>query len=182
VLLCADCERDATLCHARTTLDHVPSFALGEYAGSLKRAIGRFKYQGHPELARDFARALHERAPLALRGCCLVPVPLHPKRLATRGYNQSALVARELAAKSGAQFAPRALRRLKDTSQQAKLDRAQRQLNMQGQFIVRAPPKLPVVLIDDVLTTGSTARSCVTALEAAACRVALVLTLAQSGD
>src|SRR3954468_13224773 len=80
-------------------LDGVPLLVVGEYAPPLSTAITRFKYSGRAELSRGLARLL---LPAVERlgvpsGTVLVPVPLHARRLATRGYNQAALLAQDLA-------------------------------------------------------------------------------------
>src|SRR5690606_14386031 len=112
-----------------------------------------------------------------------VPVPLHPRRQREREYNQAEELAAGVARLTGWPLV-RALRRQRYTSQQAKLDRAARLHNLRDSFrLHRAATKVrgqAVLLIDDVLTTGSTAQECAHLLrhEAGARRVA-VLTLAR---
>src|SRR5262249_46557655 len=142
----------------------------------------RFKFEGHAELAPELARLLGARlAHLALGRVAFVPVPLHRARLVERGYNQSALLAQCLARTLGGRAEPRALERTRATEQQAQLDRLARGANVRGAFRVRASaPAEPVVLVDDVVTTGATACACVDALRKAGSEVVLVAALART--
>jgi ComF family protein len=107
----------------------------------------------------------------------IVPVPLHRGRLWWRGFNQSAIVGREIARRTGIAHAPLALWRTKRTPPLRGMSRNQRRRAVQNVFAAR-PEEVEgksVILIDDVLTTGSTAESCARALQkAGAVRVELV--------
>ena len=102
-----------------------------------------------------------------------VPVPLHPLRLAERGYNQAALIARELSRIQGARVDARRLYRVRHTEQQAKRDRSGRAQNVAQAFRARSRASAPatqprrLVLVDDVVTTGATLSACIQALRAA---------------
>lgn len=98
---------------------------------------------------------------------CLIPVPMHPRRLLHRGYNQAALLAQDLSRSLGLPWLPQGLQRVRETLAQSELDEAQRRLNLKRAF--RAPSDLPrhVALVDDVVTTTSTVRACARALAAA---------------
>jgi ComF family protein len=146
-----------------------PSAAL-VYGGAIARAITRMKYESRPDLARplgDLLWAALEPHAGSLRDAVVVPVPLHPSRLAERGFNQSALLARRVARHLGARFAPRALARTRETLQQATLDRAARVGNVAGAFDVRCGALVrgqAILLVDDVMTTGATLDACEKAL------------------
>ena len=112
----------------------------------------------------------------------VVPVPLHYTRLVERGFNPAGLLARELCRRVGARFAPELLERSRATPQQSRLSARERQSNVHGAF--RAQPAAAgrrVVLLDDVLTTGATARACCQALYAAGVVHVTVLALAAAG-
>ncbi len=163
---------------SRVTWTRVPVFAGVRYAEPVVSAIHRFKYGGAPELAAALCS-------WSARGIDLlgiepsdvwVPVPLHPLRLAERGYNQAALLARELARLGRGPVDVRRLRRLRNTEQQAKRERRERDENVALAFAVRQSGKFPrlprrVVLVDDVVTSGATLAACIRALRAAGDRV-----------
>ena len=180
---CASCERRVPLlrsfCGACAASVHGVSasgpqgFAAYGYGGALGRAITKFKYERRPDLARPLAdlmwRVLEPHASDA-RDDLVIPVPLHPVRLAERGYNQSALLARRLARRLGAPSVPLALARTRETAQQASLDREGRRINVDGAFVARRPEELvgrTVLLVDDVRTTGATLDACTEALRRA---------------
>lgn len=138
----------------------------------------RLKYGRKVAVAKTMARYM---APLldAGRGDgLLVPVPLHHMRLWQRGFNQSAIIARELARTAGLELAPAALRRVKRTPPLKGMSGSQRRRTVAGAFRVDRPEGIAgrtVILVDDVLTTGSTANACARALQrAGALRVELV--------
>jgi ComF family protein len=180
-VFCATCGAPAP--SDPSDVDGVPVFTAGRYAPPLSDAIRRFKFEGHPELARPLARlVLPVLEELELEHTdAWVPVPLHRSRLVERGFNQSALLARILAKSTGSRFAPRTLERRRETEQQARLGRVARAHNAFGAFIVRRPVAAErVVLVDDVVTTGATARACLAALREANVAVLAVVALAQA--
>jgi ComF family protein len=156
------------------------------YGGAMARAIVRLKYEARPDLARPLGdllyRALEPHAP-SLREAVVVPVPLHPSRLAQRGFNQSGLLARRLARNLGAPFAPLVLARGRDTPKQASLDRGARLANVAGAFRARQPKRVEgraVLLVDDVRTTGATLAACSSALVEAGARSVVTAVLAMA--
>jgi len=166
-----------------------PSFrsahAAFVHTGPLARAIHRFKYEGHSALAVPLGRALAaaSRGWLERLGTepVLVPIPLHWRRLLRRGYDQAGLLGRALAHAAGLPLRPTLLRRIRATRRQVGLTEAERTENVYGAFAVRGQvPSGPVVLVDDVFTTGATARAASSALREAGARRVYVLTLARA--
>ena len=178
---CQACEAEAPLPFV-DEIDGVPLVAAGAYSGPLACGIRRFKYERQPALAGALASLLLEPARrMALpRDSVWVPVPLHYARLVERGYNQSALLAAALATNTHTHFDPMALKRSRDTAHQADLERAARLANVDDAFIVRKKTRGPVVLIDDVVTTGATVRACLRALMREGVKVRAVFTLART--
>lgn len=163
-------------------IDGVPLLVASPYVAPMSTAIARLKYENRPELSRPLARLLAPK--LACRqlppDAALVPVPLHPKRLAARGYNQAALLAQELAALSHHGCHPLLLRRLRETERQVGKSRAERRENPAGAFTLRSAGPSHVVLVDDVVTTGSTVRACAQALSAGGIQVSAIVALAHA--
>jgi ComF family protein len=153
--------------------------AIWRYNDASKRPVLSLKYQDRTALA-EIAAPLLRRAGQSLLdapGACLVPVPLHWSRLAWRGFNQAALLADSLHSLTGVAVEKHVLARVRRTPPQQGLDRAARQANIRKAFAVLAAGQTklagrPVILIDDVITTGATAAACAKVLlKAGAARV-----------
>ena len=171
---------------------HPPAYSAAlcatAYAGSAKELIHLLKFDGVESLAGFWAGRLLPlvgRLPMAPE--MIVAVPLGRKHLAKRGYNQSAIVARQLARELGrhdqdCRFEPRAMRRVRETLPQSGLDAVARARNVAGAFRAerRYVAGRRVLLIDDVLTTGATASAAAKALCAAGAAEVALLTLARA--
>ena len=143
------------------------------YDGRIMDAIHQFKYQGKPHMAKALGPLLASfgREWLSgLSGLLIMPVPLHPKRLRQRGYNQSLLLARHVSAGMRASLDFMSLRRTKDTKVQTGLKKEERRRNVRRAFEIadrKAVKGKTVLLVDDVATTGSTLNECARALRKA---------------
>jgi ComF family protein len=133
------------------------------YGGPVAAVLVGLKHGGRPGLAGRMARLAlgHAAAP---GGDLALPVPLHRRRLRRRGFNQAALVGRVLAREAGLPLAHGCLLRVRDTPSQGGLSPAGRLANVSGAFRARGVEGRRVVLVDDVWTTGATARACAEAL------------------
>jgi ComF family protein len=176
-LVCARCRRNRQ--------PFAAGASLGPYDGPLRVAIHELKYRGRRRVARRLARALLEDAharELVAGSHVLVPVPLHPRRLRERGFNQAGLIAREIGRQTGRPCGEGALVRRRDTAPQTGLSAAARRRNVEGAFVVRRRALVAgqvVTLVDDVLTTGATAGACAQALRIAGAREVRLLSVAR---
>jgi ComF family protein len=151
------------------------------YGGPIADAIVRLKYAGRSDLAGGLGRLLAEAArPYAGWVDSVVPLPLHPTRLRERGYNQSALLAAEVARAIGAPLDLRSLQRVRPTRDQAGLPRAERAENLRGAFAARPGRLARVLLVDDVRTTGATLAAGAEALQRAGAGEIRTLALARA--
>ncbi|MGH2347995.1 MAG: ComF family protein [bacterium] len=157
--------------------------AAGVYEGTLRDAVHALKFRGRMTLGAPLGRVMADAAGAApaLEGCdAIVPVPLHPSRRTERGFNQAEVLAQEVAAALGLSLAPDALKRVRATRAQSELQLDERRTNVRGAFAAAAGGFQKVLLIDDVLSTGFTARECARALRAAGARKVVVLALART--
>jgi ComF family protein len=159
---------------------------LGPYQGPLRDVVLRIKNPLSEGLAEIVAAqwatsALEKLQPLDIHH--VVPVPLHWWRRWQRGYNQSDALARALAKVLQSPCHPYGLRRLRKTAMQVGLSTSQRRANVQGAFVARRSLALSgknVLLVDDVMTTGSTAHEAARALRQAGAARIVVAVLARA--
>ncbi len=150
--------------------------------GPIREAIHSLKYRSvraiAPELAQLLAQYMTRHR---ITGDLLVPVPLHSRRLRSRGYNQSALLAQELAKLTGLSVDERLVFRTRDAPPQVhEASREQRRSNVEDSFQCNnGLAGESVILVDDVVTTGSTLSACAAALKDAGAASVWGLTVAR---
>lgn len=133
------------------------SFAAFAYAHPVDTLIQALKYSGQLALAGLFARELHQRLGQARSVDLIVPLPLHPLRLAERGFNQAAEIAKVLSRLSGIATDARLGRRVRNTAPQTGLPWRERANNMRHAFACDGDlAGLNIAVVDDVMTTGAT--------------------------
>ncbi|UCF05746.1 MAG: ComF family protein [bacterium] len=146
-----------------------------------KTAVPSLGWWMAQSLARHLTRCVRPRRSKAL----LVPVPLHPSRQRKRGFNQAALLAREVAAALGLSVESDTLRRVRRTKPQSKLETSRRVENVSGAFGLDFPGPLEgrdLVLVDDIVTTGNTIGACIQALNGARPSSVVVLAAGSARD
>jgi ComF family protein len=166
--------------------------AYGSYEGGLRDLIHMLKYQGVRPAANVLGRMLAEvldglRPSIGDARLIVVPVPLHTAKSRQRGFNQSEVIAK-IALKLTASpekyaLVADALERTRDTQSQIGLTRHQRRENLRGAFRVKHPDTIAgqeILLVDDVLTTGTTASECARVLRRAGAARVWVATVART--
>ena len=150
--------------------------------GVVREAIHSFKYRNvfaaKGELATLLAGYLDYRP---LPGDVIVPVPLHPRRLRSRGYNQASLLSRELGKLIGLPVNESLIARVQDAHSQARsASRQERQENVSDSFVSIGDARgLSAILVDDVVTTGATMSACAAALKAGGAEAVFGLALSR---
>jgi ComF family protein len=195
---CARCDRpfasSAATRHSPTHVCHScderpPSYTrawtLYPYLPPLQEAICLFKFRGKVALAPALAQLMVDRLPLFDSVDLVIPVPLHPKRLREREFNQSLLLADRIARRLGLPLSYANLVRIAPAPAQTTLSRKRRLKNLRGAFAVRRPDAIAgkrILLIDDVFTTGATVNECAKTLRKAGAGDVFALTLARTVD
>jgi competence protein ComFC len=159
------------------------AYSFGFYDGSLRKLIHLFKYSGMKPLGKRLAGLLCRALPDdgAERFDAVVPMPLHWRRRWKRGFNQSEILAR-LVAKNRRVPMIDVVRRVRATATQAGLTNSNRRKNVAGAFRVSRKSQIAgkrILLIDDVMTTGSTAAACALTMKRAGASSVTLLTLAR---
>lgn len=174
--------------------DFPPEFerasSFAEYVGELRGLIHLLKYESVTPVAGLLGRMLADAMGELLRGGranapLFIPVPLHPSRRRSRGFNQSELLARAAAKRWSPrpEIASDVLVRQRDTISQVGLSREERMANMRGAFRVAQRGRVKgrtVVLVDDVMTTGTTLSECARVLKRAGAERVLAATVARA--
>ncbi|MDF1684567.1 MAG: ComF family protein [Legionellaceae bacterium] len=144
----------------KPALDHV--FASYRFEEPLRTLLHDFKYRESLHLAKFLVSIMGKIPPTE----CLIPVPSHKKRLKKRGFNHAVILAQLLAKKIQRPCLTSHIQKIVDTPSQAKLDAPERRRNLQNTFKIKALPYQHVTLVDDLITTGSTANELALQLKA----------------
>ncbi len=151
-------------------IDFAFSFLYFQKQEITQRLLHRLKYSNQPKIGLALGRLMGaELSTVSMDIEAVIPVPLHPQKLAKRGYNQASLIAQGVAETIGSKLEDQILIRTRKTQTQAKLNEVQRIQNVRGAFQAdaRAGQLASVLLVDDVLTTGATLGACAEALKQA---------------
>lgn len=182
---CRDCARQCRynqqwqrFQHSSETLAAIPVLAWSTYSESLRRALQRLKYDKQQRIGETLGQWLAADLPWQQR-LSLVPIPLHADRLKTRGYNQAEVISRALSRQRGDRHYPELLKRSRATTAQFGLSLVERQHNLDQAFVVQPQTiQPPLIVVDDIYTTGATITAARMALENAGYRVEGVVVVA----
>jgi len=148
-MVCGHCQQQAPRYHQATS----PLL----YKDQVRQLILELKFHNKLRNARLLAKLFIERLPLNGRPELLIPIPLHPKRLRERGYNQALELARELGKLTAIPVDTRSTRRNRYTKRQADLALKDKSGNVKNAFeVIKTPSAHHVAIIDDVMTSGHT--------------------------
>lgn len=158
------------------------SFLYFRKFGLTQQLMHKIKYKGDLGLAHELGRLLAQQSLMHLKeeNYLVTCVPMHPKKLKRRGYNQSEQIAESIAKTLGLIFQPELLRRLTDSESQTKRKRYDRWENSELNYQARGSTDCTergVILVDDIITTGATIEACVHALRSIGVRQVLVCTM-----
>lgn len=162
--MCPECYDKLQFCNFEVNriIDGVDVYCAGVYTKELQKLIRGLKYHKQKELAFYQAKFMYEYFQsidaLKDKNFELIPVPLHKNRIKSRKYNHMELVCKEFSLLSGFKCNFNLIERIKDTKPQYKLSRAERLGNLQHAFTVNKDfvPQNPVLIFDDICTTGAT--------------------------
>jgi len=189
--LCQGCQRQIQRCRSRDAQWQESSlFAWGVYGGALKRAIATLKYENQPHLARPLGHwlaqawlELPQAKPKQIKQLIVVPIPMYAAKKKQRGYDQAELLAKHFCDLTGLPLQRRGLERIRATEAQFTLSATEREQNLSDAFQLgrefqRRRPAA-VLLLDDVYTTGATARSAMQTLHHHGIEVAGLVAIAK---
>jgi ComF family protein len=161
----------------------------GQYKRNMKTLIYKLKYDGDRRIAYDLGQLLvaawselEKRLSWNLDDIVIVPVPLHPRRLRSRGFNQAELLASCLSKATGLYVNTSALQRVKNTKAMYGLPRVERVDNISSAFHVGGHELLgkKIILVDDICTSGMTLSACVDVLKRAGAAEVVALVAARA--
>ncbi|HOA96430.1 MAG TPA: ComF family protein [Acetivibrio saccincola] len=186
--ICSDCPSKIPFLNEEISLKPGDFYdgilCLFKYKGIVKNAITRYKFHGKMSYYRVFARLLAEKikeTEILQNTDMILSVPLHRNKEQKRGYNQAYLIAKELGKLLETEEQSHVLKRIRNTESQSLLPKYKRKSNVKGAFLVVHPSKIKgksILLVDDVMTTGSTLNECSRVLKEAGAEKVFVAVLA----
>ncbi|MBR5291966.1 MAG: ComF family protein [Clostridia bacterium] len=193
---CCVCNKEAVLnshgvCRAcEELIVPAPGFSLSEavsgasagikYNDAAADMVHRFKYFDGRYLGKNLASFM--TLPQEWQADVIIPVPLHPERLKERGYNQSLILAGELSGRYGIPVRDDLLKRIRNTLMQSMTSREERRANVKDAFSASKRCRgISIILVDDVITSGSTSEECAKALKAAGADKVYVIAACYAG-
>lgn len=182
--ICCKCGAPGPRCGRCEEMAFTAARAVGMYRGALRESVLQLKRQPYlPRHVEELLTAAVRREPLSL-STRVAPVPLHPKRLKTRGFNQALIVAEAVSKSLKLPLDDVSLVRVSSTEKyRAGLDRKGRRDTVAGAFAVTHPRLVTgesILLVDDVFTTGATVSACAAALRDAGAMDVFVLTIGRA--
>ena len=156
-----------------------------KYEDLIRNILIKYKFQNKSYLYKTFIKIILKNKKICgfLKNYdIIIPVPISKKRNRQRGYNQSYLIAREIAKQINLKHEKNCFVKQKDTIEQSKLDKNQRKINVQNAYKIIDKEKIinkKIILLDDIYTTGNTVNECAKMLEQAGARMIGVLTIAK---
>ncbi|MBN1351329.1 ComF family protein [candidate division KSB1 bacterium] len=160
--------------------------AFCDFNDDVQVIIHLFKYEGMVSLSDNMAKIIAGAFQYDLDfqvADLIIPVPLNLSRKRERGYNQSELLGKTVSRLSGVKMEHKAMRRVRDTKTQTKLNHQQRLKNVSNAFKIKSPQIIAgksIILLDDVITTGATMNACAKALKDAGAKNVLALALVKA--
>lgn len=168
-------------------------YTCAEYGVHERAVTQALKFGGRSDIAKRLAEMMHDRLSLAraagedCRYDAVVPVPMNAEKLRRRGYNQAALIARELAGLEGCECPERAVVRVKGTQAMKGLSADERRMNLAGAFAISGEcpdfaEEKKLLIVDDIYTTGATADEVARVLRAGGAAVVDVISFAAGAN
>ena len=139
---------------------------LFQYDGVIRDAILNYKFNDQPYLYRTFLEFIKNNEKICAqikKYDIIMPIPISKKRIKKRGYNQSAIIAKNIAKMFNIEYKDNVLVKIKDNKPQSELGQNERSSNVKGVYKIKAPKQVfqkKILLIDDIFTTGSTSNEC----------------------
>ncbi len=155
---------------------------LFKYEGGIRDKLLKYKFRDYSYLYKFFSEIIINNCNLKNNYDIILPVPIHRKRKQKRGYNQSELIAKEVAKNTNIEYSNKVLIKIVDTVPQSTLNQSQRMENVLGIYEVINSQNINqkrILLIDDIYTTGSTVNECSKILKQNGARTIDVLTIAK---